>query len=88
MFFCTDKWIRTINLFHMRELLYHWAISVYNVLLVGIEPTCDQLPFLQGISLRGYKSIFLVGEVGIEPTQPKHMIYSHAHLSNCGAHRI
>lgn len=26
------------------------------VLWVGFEPTCDQLPFLQGISLRGYQS--------------------------------
>ena len=24
------------------------------VLAEGLEPTCDQLPFLQGISLRGY----------------------------------
>jgi len=24
---------------------------------VGLEPTCDQLPFLQGISLRGYERI-------------------------------
>ena len=27
---------------------------VYVVRKVGLEPTCDQLPFLQGISLRGY----------------------------------
>ena len=27
---------------------------VYLVRKVGLEPTCDQLPFLQGISLRGY----------------------------------
>lgn len=27
---------------------------VYFVRKVGLEPTCDQLPFLQGISLRGY----------------------------------
>jgi hypothetical protein len=26
-----------------------------------------------------------VGVVGLEPTQPKHWIYSPAHLSNCGA---
>ena len=25
---------------------------------MGLEPTCNQLPFLQGISLRGYPSIF------------------------------
>ena len=27
----------------------------------------------------------IVGVVGFEPTQPKHWIYSPAHLSNCGA---
>ena len=27
----------------------------------------------------------VVGVVGFEPTQPKHWIYSPAHLSNCGA---
>nr|DAI57727.1 MAG TPA: hypothetical protein [Caudoviricetes sp.]DAM02223.1 MAG TPA: hypothetical protein [Caudoviricetes sp.] len=26
------------------------------VLWEGLEPTCNQLPFLQGISLRGYQS--------------------------------
>ena len=30
------------------------------VLWVGIEPTCDRLPFLQGISLRGYQSILII----------------------------
>ena len=29
--------------------------------------------------------LYLVGVVGFEPTQPKHWIYSPAHLSNCGA---
>lgn len=27
------------------------------VLWEGLEPTCYQLPFLQGISLRGYQSV-------------------------------
>ena len=27
----------------------------------------------------------VVGVVGFEPTQPKHLIYSQARLSNCGA---
>ena len=35
------------------------------VLKVGFEPTCNQLPFLQGISLRGYISI--ADARGIEP---------------------
>lgn len=29
------------------------------VLAEGLEPTCDQLPFLQGISLRGYARMVL-----------------------------
>lgn len=29
------------------------------VLAEGLEPTCDQLPFLQGISLRGYDRMVL-----------------------------
>ena len=33
----------------------------------------------------GQRSIYYFGVVGFEPTQPKHWIYSPAHLSNCGA---
>ena len=40
-------------------------VSLYNikslkeflVAVVGVEPTCDQLPFLHGISVRGYTAI-------------------------------
>ncbi len=38
-------------------------INVMKTFIVGtegIEPTCDQLPFLQGISLRGYVPVFVI----------------------------
>jgi len=32
--------------------------NIIKVREAGLEPTCDQLPFLQGISLRGYSRIY------------------------------
>ena len=53
-------------------------INIKNQLLVpfylvdsgGFEPPCDQLPFLHGISMRGYESKTNCECIGFEPMSP------------------
>jgi len=46
-------------LFLVVSLVELHGTNIMNVREVGLEPTCDQLPFLQGISLRGYSRLRL-----------------------------
>ena len=36
---------------------YKYVTLFHNVVVMGLEPICDQLLFLQGISLRRYTTI-------------------------------
>lgn len=49
-------------------MLEHYTTRPFYVLKVGVEPTCNQLPFLHGISVRGYLSIFVL-TTGFEPVR-------------------
>lgn len=53
---------------------YKYVTLFYNVVVMGFEPICDQLLFLQGISLRRYTTILPASErqdLNLRPPAPK-----------------
>ena len=62
--FCDPTGTRTPNL-HIRSVLLYPVELQVHVREMGIEPTCNHLPFLQGISLRGYSRLCISPLMGL-----------------------